>query len=44
MHRRISPGFNVARAYFSGSNRVVINNVGGGGGIFNHDGGLNTSF
>ena len=44
MHRRICPGFNVAGAYFSGPNSVVINKVGGGGGIFNFDGGLNTSF
>ena len=44
MHRRICPGFNVAGAYFSGNNRVVINKVGGGGGVFNYEGGLNTSF
>ena len=44
MHRRIYPGFNVAGAYFSGNSRIVINKVGGGGGIFNFDGGLNTSF
>ena len=44
MCRRICPGFNVAGAYFSGNNRIVINKVGGGGGIFNYDGGLNASF
>ena len=44
MHRRICPGFNVAGAYFCGNNRVVINKVGGGGGVFNYEGGLNTSF
>ena len=43
MHRRIYPGFNVAGAYFSGSNRVIINKVCGGGWIFNFDGGLRTS-
>lgn len=44
MHRRIYPGFNVAGAYFSGQNRIVINRIGGGGGVFNFDGGLNMSF
>lgn len=29
---------------FSGNNREVINKVGGGGGVFNYEGGLNTSF
>ena len=44
MYRRICPGFIISGAYFSGSNRVIINKVGGGGEIFNFDGGLNTSF
>jgi hypothetical protein len=44
MHSCICPGFNVAGAYFNGSNRVIINKVGGGGGIYNFEGGLNTSF
>jgi len=43
MHRRICPGFNVAGAYFSGHSRIVINKVDGGG-IFNYDGDLNSSF
>lgn len=44
MYRRICPGFIISGAYISGSNRVIINKVGGGGEIFNFDGGLNTSF
>ena len=44
MHSRICPGFNVSGAYFSGNSRIVINKVGGGGGVFNYERGLNTSF